>query len=337
MAINYEGYWYSQKEAYLEALKYVKGRMEGTLTSFKTPFAKLNDAGVDGLEWNSLVVLAGRPGSGKTLTKDQIVRNSSICNPGTVMRVLEFQMEMVARTSKVREFSSVLGKTYKNICSAGGHTLTSEEFEKLKDHSKKAIGIDKHPVDIIEKSVTVETFKKIVEEYMDKYAVVAEDGTKTYTKTLITADHSILFQQGSNERSKTEMLYNLGEACTELKRKYPIIILMLSQLGRDIERPERNEDGKYGNYILDTDIFGGDALLQHADMLVGMNCPAKKFINYYGPERYIIDDDSVLIWHFLKCRSGDTRMSFMRAAFDKMEVQEMLNPPGRQTTLNTSV
>jgi hypothetical protein len=30
--------------------------------------------------------------------------------------------------------------------------------------------------------------------------------------------------------------------------------------------------------------------------------------------------------HFLKCRNGDTRMSFFRAAFRTMEIKEMETP-----------
>jgi replicative DNA helicase len=37
---------------------------------------KFNDATTDGLEWNTLTVMGGRPGSGKTLIKDQIIRES---------------------------------------------------------------------------------------------------------------------------------------------------------------------------------------------------------------------------------------------------------------------
>lgn len=125
------------------------------------------------------------------------------------------------------------------------------------------------------------------------------------------------------------MLYDLGETMTALKRRYPIAFVVLSQLGRHVESPERNENGKYGNYVLETDIFGGDALMQHADMVIGINRPAMKFIEYYGPDRYAIADDSVLVFHFLKCRSGDTRMSFFKAEFDKMQVSEM-NTPGVQ-------
>ena len=108
---------------------------------------------------------------------------------------------------------------------------------------------------------------------------------------------------------------------------------MLTQLGRGTETPERNENGKYGNYILETDILGGDALFQHADLCIGVNRPAMKFIEYYGPERYIIADENTLVFHFLKTRTGDTRMSFFKAEFAKMSISEMPTPQTQQKRL----
>jgi len=32
----------------------------------------------------------------------------------------------------------------------------------------------------------------------------------------------------------------------------------LSQLNRNIDNPERAEEGKYGNYVLESDIFGAE-------------------------------------------------------------------------------
>ena len=333
-AINYKNQWSSQKAAYQEALKYVYGRQQGNITSFRTPWAKMNEAGVNGLEWHSLTVIAGRPGSGKTLTKDQIVREAYNNNKGQTMRFLEFQLEMVARASKVREFCAILGKPYKYVCSADQKDrLAKEDLNRLHEYSKEATGINRYPVDIVENPCTVDTFIKIVEAYMEEHAQEI-DGKKVYVNTVITADHSYLFKKAKGQ-SKTDMLYALGEALTLLKRKFPIAFIVLSQLGRNIESPERNENGKYGNYILDTDILGGDALLQHADMLIGLNRPAIKFIDYYGPDRYIIADDTVLVWHFLKCRSGDTRMSFMKAEFDKMCVVETGTPGVQQKKVST--
>lgn len=328
--------WKSQRTGYIEALQYLKGRKEGKIRSLRTPWEKVNEAGVDGFEWHSMVVIAGRPGTGKTLIKDQLVREAFKINKGENMRVLEFQFEMLARVSKVREFSAVLGQSYKYVCSAGGDkTLSNDDLAKCHAYSKTRVD---NPVDIVEKPCTVDQWKKTIRKYFELHSTKDPvSGKKLYQKTLITVDHSYLFKQAPNERSKTDMLYNLGEAATEIKREFPAIIIILSQLGRDTDRPERNEDGKYGNYILSSDVFGGDALIQNADLVFGVNRPAQRFIKYYGVEKFVIADESVLVFHFLKVRNGDTRMSFMRAEFDKMAVSEMPTPPTQQRKLPSNI
>jgi RecA/RadA recombinase len=325
--------WKSQMRGFEESLEYLDGRMQGTIKSLRTPWPKVNDATTDGLEWNSMTTIAGRPGSGKTLIKDMIVRNVFDLNPGEDFRVLEFQLEMVARVSAIREYSSILGKSYKYLCSADTKLgkLSPADYQACIDYARKRV---KYPIDIVEEPPTVLEFIDIVREYMEFHSFILDRERqgkivpcKTYKKTLITLDHSMLPKKGENEKTKTDMLYNLGEAITLLKRQYPIAFIILSQLGRGVDLPERSEQGKYGNYILESDVFGGDALVQHTDTLIGLNRPAKQKIRYYGPDRYMIADETVLVMHFLKCRNGDNRMSFFKTMFEKMQVVEMDTPP----------
>jgi len=309
--------WKSQKEGLKESLDYLKGRKEGVITSIKTPWSKFNDATTDGLEWNTLTVVAGRPGSGKTLIKDQIIREAFVLNPNEVFNVLEFQLEMLARMSAVREYSAVLSKSYKYLCSADGE-LSEEDLQRCYEYAKKKVNL---PIDIVEDAVTAEEFKTVIEAYMEEKKVLGK-----YVKTIITLDHSILLKKKHGQQ-RLDALAELGDVLTDLKRKYPILFIILSQLNRNIDNPERNEDGKYGNYVLDSDIFGGDAMLQHADTVIGINRPAKQKIRFYGPDKFIIEDETVLVMHFLKCRNGDTRMSFFKAEFNKMRITESETPP----------
>jgi replicative DNA helicase len=336
--------WVSSRHGYREALEYLDGRRKGLITSYKTPWPKANDAGVDGLEWHSTIVIGGRPGAGKTLIKNQIIREGFKLNPGQGIRVLEFNFEMAARVTAIREFSAVLGKSYKQLCSADKDMgpLKDAELQQLVTHSKKQV---EYPVDVIEKKKTVRQMDGIIRDYMNTHSstenyTYADEKTgkdipatrTVYTPTIITIDHSILV--GREERqSFLDMLYSLGETITDLKREFPIIFIVLSQLGRQVENPERSEDGKYANYILESDLFGGDALYQHADMCICINRPAKRFIKFFGPQLFIIDDDKVLVWHFLKVRNGDPRMSFFRAKYETMEVVEMPTPGTKK--LNT--
>ena len=309
--------WNGQYTAFNEALKYMLDRQSGKEKSIQTPWAKFNDAVTDGLEWNTLTVIGGRPGSGKTLIKDQIIRESFVRNPEENYRVLEFQFEMVGRTSALREFSSITGKTYKELCSAGT-ILESSTFNRCHEYSKERI---KYPVDIVSTPMTVNQMRETVDKYMEEHKG---------QKTIITLDHSILVKRAPYQNNRLDMLFELGEFFTQTKREYPCMFICLSQLNRNIDNPDRAIDGKYGNYVLESDIFGSDAMLQHADTLIGINRPAKQKIKFYGPDRYIIQDDKTLVLHFLKARNGDTRMSFFKAKFEKMEIEEMDTPPQQE-------
>lgn len=319
--------WKSSKLAYQEALDYMDGRRTGRITSIKTPWPKFNDAIADGIEWNSTTIIAARPATGKTLIKDQIVREAFTLNPNQNFRVLDFSLEMVGRVSAMRSFSAFIGRAYKYLCSAD-QIVSQEDMAKCYDFAREMV---KLPIDIIDETCTVLEFRQTIAEYMDAYSVQKVDANgksyREYTKTIITLDHSLLLRKASFEKDDREMLFSLGSALTDLKRKYPIAFIILSQLNRDIDRPERNENGKYGNYILESDIYGSDALLQHADTVVGVNRPAKQKIKYYGVDRHIIDNINVLVFHFIKARNGDARMSFMKAEFEKMMVSEMETPP----------
>ena len=309
--------WDGQYHAFNEALKYMLARQSGTEKSVQTPWPKFNDAITDGLEWNTLTVIGGRPGSGKTLIKDQIIRESFILNPAEDFRVLEFSFEMVGRTTALREFSSITGKTYKELCSAGT-ILDQETFKKCHAYSKNRI---KSPVDQITTPMTVNQMRDQVDMYMTQHKG---------KKTIITLDHSILVKRAPYQNNRLDMLFELGEFFTQCKRDYPCLFICLSQLNRNIDNPDRAQNGKYGNYVLESDIFGSDAMLQHADTLIGINRPAKQKIREYGPDRFIIEDDKTLVLHFLKARNGDTRMSFFKAAFERMEIHEMDTPPQEQ-------
>ena len=305
--------WIGQYAAFNDALKYMLKRSTGEEKSIYTPWPKFNDATTDGLEWNTLTVIGGRPGSGKTLIKDQIIRESFTLNPNDDFRVLEFQLEMVGRTSALREFSSITGKTYKELCSAGS-TLTQDVLNNCHQYAKERV---KYPVDIISTPMTVNQMRDQVDMYMNLHKG---------KKTIITLDHTMLVKRAPYQSNSLDMLFELGEFFTQTKRDYPCLFIALSQLNRNIDNPERAQQGKYGNFILESDIFGSDAMLQHADTLIGINRPAKQKIKFYGPDRYIIEDDRTLVLHFLKARNGDTRMSFFKAMFEKMEIAEMKTP-----------
>ena len=315
--------------------------MHGKIRSLETPWPKFNDAGTNGLEWGSTTIIGARPGNGKTLICDQIIREGFKRNPAENFSVLSFQLEMPAKNSAIREFSAILGRSYKYLCSADG-TLSKENYDLCLAHAKEAV---KYPVNIVEKSPTVQEFTSIIHQYMEHHAMmenvteetilgdttsIKEIYKKVYKNTIISLDHTILMKKGKGEDTLS-MLYALGEALTMLKRMYPIVFIVLSQLNRDIEKPERCENGKYSNGVISSDFFGADAMLMHADIQIGLTIPGKRKIRFYSTEKYIIENEHIIAAHFIKCRNGDTRTSFFKAEFDKMQIVEMTTPPQQKS------
>lgn len=299
-------------EAYQSALDYMQRRRVGELKSLKTPWEKLNQATMNGLEWNTIVVVGGRPGSGKTLFTNLITREAHRCNPNESFIVLDFQFEMLARNTALREFAATTGKSVKQLSSTYD-PLEEAEMRAVFNYVQK--NKDK-PIYIVEKAGTVADIRRVIELALTKHG----------KPMIVTIDHSVLVQKGSTEKDTFETLHNLSKMMTDMKR-HKIIFIVLTQLNRDVESIERQKPGTYGNYLFDSDIYGGDALLQHADLVIGINRPSKYNLPVYGPHKYIVDRE-LLAMHVLKNRNGDAPMiMFFKEDYRHMIIHEREEPP----------
>ena len=314
----------SEREAIRKAIKKIKARRKGELKSLKSAWPKFNDAFCDGLEWRTITIVGARPGTGKTLFMEQLISDIIENNTDQDFRVLKFQMEMVDETSGVRKLSLNTGSDYNTLMSKGGVLVDEKVYYKCVEYYNKSN--EKDFINVVYDACTVDEMCATIHYEMEKYK--KPDGT--YTNMLIGIDHSALFRVGKGQKDKFEMLNSLGEALTMMKKRYPVAFLVLSQLNRNIDAPERSRDGEYGNYVLDSDIYGSDALLQHADVVMGINKPSIRKIRQYGPERFIISDEDTLVFHFLKSRNGTTRISFFKLDRTTMRIVEM-DTPGQAT------
>lgn len=332
--------WRNKIEVYNAGLKYVSDRKTGKVKSLKCKSFKLNDASCDGFEFGTAWCFAARPGGGKSLLKEQLIEEFFQINTDMNFRALDWDLEMPAIQTAIRKFSSVLGKSYKYLCSAEADEFNQKMTKKEFDELRKYVALKKNfkgqminePFDVIEEAPTVKQFEQTCIKYMEDHAtggVEMKDGVevpvKIYTQTVITLDHArLILKEG---KSELDMLYELSPAIIRLKKKFPIIFIIFNHLNREVTKADRCDNGKIANYIVDNDILGADALNQCCDLLIAMDRPFKRKIQYYGPERYIVNDPYILIFHFLKVRNGDTRISFFKGEFDKMRIVEEETPP----------
>lgn len=308
-------------EAYAQAMDYAEKRRTGEIRSIKTPWPKFNEISMNGLEWNSLTVIAGRPGSGKTLIGSMIAREAFKLNPEQAedFCVVDFQFEMLARSIALREISGQTGINVRRLTSVAGQ-VTDEDLKSAYDYCREN---KFREIYTWEKPLTVEKMReKIFQFYESKEK-----------KMIVTIDHSLLLRKSASEKENKDILYNLGYMLAETRRQLPIIFIALSQLNREIETVERVRNASIGNFVKDSDVFGADALLQFTDILIGINRPAKYGITLYGPpmpfhedERYrkgIPVDINSLAVHFLKVRSGEPCLTMFQADFAKSRIIQL--------------
>jgi len=311
----------SERSSLEKGLIKMKARREGKIPALKTAWVKFNDAFCDGLEWRTITVVGARPGTGKTLFMEQIISDIIEKNSEQEFRVLKFQMEMVDETSAIRKFSLVTGSDYNTLMSKDNKLVDKNVFDKCVEYYKESENND--IINVIYDVCTINEMCSTIHYEFERHK--KEDGT--YNNMLVAIDHAALFKNDVGQRDKFDMLGALGEALTFMKKKYPVAFIVLSQLNRNIDDQKRQIEGTYGNYILDSDIYGSDALLQHADVVIGINKPFLRRLKKYGSEKFLLEDPEILVFHFLKSRNGQTRISFFKLDRTTMRIIEIPNPP----------
>jgi len=291
------------KDAARQELKYIKGRLDGHIKSLKTPWSSFNKAGMDGVEWGSIITIAGMSGSGKTAILNELETGLFQLNPNEKFAVLSFNFEMVARRLVGRKISKGLNKTVKQLYSADliqkERNMTAEEYAKAVDYTKQIIDA---PVWYVDIPGTVQEIKNTIEHFAMQMPENLDRGI------LVTLDHSILVKK-LGEQNQLETLYELAAMFNEMKKKIKSSYVIVSQLNRNIENVERIQN-KNLHYPQKSDVFGADALYQYSDVFMITHRPEMLNIKTYG--QLDLPVEGLIYWHYIKTRDGDPFVGKMR-------------------------
>lgn len=310
--------WKKYTDIMQQGLDYIQSRAKGEIKSLKTQWAGFNSIGLNGIEWQSLYVIAARPGVGKTLIAASLTRELQNLNKDQDFAVLHFQFEMLGRNLALRELSSANRLNIRYLQSAGDDgmpPMTAADFKKLQDYT----ATQTHRQDyVIDSPMTVLEMKKAIYDF---YREVRKP-------FVITLDHTLLVKQSGGETNRQVTLQNLATMMTEMKNALPVTFIVLTQLNREIDDPERQKPGNLSNYPTEADVYGSDFLHQCADVMIAYNRPAKYNLSLYGPQRFLLTphDKYLLAMHVLKNRFGETGIQWYKAEYALMTIVETDTP-----------
>lgn len=296
--------------------KYINKRRNGEIKSLLTPWPSLNDAGINGLEWGSMLTIGARPGAGKTMIVSQILREARRLNPNQKFNILEFQFEMGDEQYAARQFAGEMAQDYGVILSTKKQ-LDEFTLKNINKYIEDCKEMESHGLarEVISESLTHTDMQEAIEEaYVDGGS----------NPMIVTIDHSWLIKKRLDEKEKIATLYNTTEMLMKLKNKIPIIVIMITQLNRSIDEASRKTPGTIANYPTSGDIFGGDALMQGSDMVIALSRPYKADVKVYGPYAYQVESEDVFM-HLLKIRNGndDNKMIFLKMDGQRQQMVEV--------------
>lgn len=279
----------SYRQAASEERTYLRGRISGDIKSMITPWKSLNRAGIEGLEWGTVNLLGAMSGVGKTAIINELVFSCHELNPEQEISVLFFTPEMAARRLISRMVSRELHMPVKDIYKGDEDLIKKVETEILPKYKDRDI-------QYVEYVHTVETIVEIIKTFCKQ---------RIGKNCLIIYDHSLLIKKEPGE-SERATLVALGTQLLSLKKQFPESqYIVLSQLNRDIERPERIRD-KMLHYPKKSDIFGSDGFWHASDIAMVLHNPSALNITQYGPHKY--PTGGYLFAHLLKVREGKPGM-----------------------------
>lgn len=299
-----------------EALTYIDGRREGTITSLKTGLSKLDKNLLDGVEWNKIFSIAGMSGSGKSTIVEMLKRNFCYHND-TPFKILSFEFEMSAAEQVSRNISGRMQKSTKWLFSGEEEKLKDDDIEEIR---RIAGQLKDFPIYSVERVGSVDEIIATIKHFAKIHELKAKN-----EGLVVTIDH-VLLTKGKQGEGEKEIIDDLFHQIMELKKVFieigiKVIFIMLSQLNRNIEQVERRSNVSL-HYPAQSDLFGASSIFQCSDYVLVSHKPANLELQSYGPPREGFPKglpiknpknpaQCMIYWHLIKHRSGEPKIMMM--------------------------
>lgn len=193
--------------------------------------------------------------------------------------VLSFQFEMLGVDELARDVSAKTKKSIKEIYSAGS-ILDDPTLRVIED---KLNEMKKYNISIVDNPGTVSNIKDTILYYCSQNRLAERK-----RNLVVHLDHTLLVKAEDKEDEKTtiDRLYHTLIALKKYLSSIGIkvIFVIISQLNRNIETPERIMNSKL-HYPNKNDLFGASSAYYSSDYVIIIHRPAQVdgLGNWYGP------------------------------------------------------
>ena len=273
-----------------EIITYIDDRRKGVSKSLRTRWSKFNRQCMGGIEPNTIYVIGGISGSGKSSFVNSLETDLFDCNPHQDFVILSFSFEMLSSRQVGRKLSYRLSKTTSELYSASNkddnYKVSDDEFDKV---SKAAEEIKKYPIYYVEFPGTVDEIKSTI----IKFATLPEIKGKWI---VIILDHTLLTRTNGSENERITLV-NLQKMFMEIKKYGRNTIIEITQLNRELEDKDRLTNPNL-HFPMRRDIQSSDAIFQSADYVIVLHRPEVLGITAYGINNEPVKN--MIYMHFLK-------------------------------------
>ena len=271
-----------------EAITYIAGRRDHSITSLKTRWNKFNRQCMGGIEPNTVYTIAGISGSGKSSMANELTTDIVDLNPQENIIILNFSLEMVGFRQVGRTLSNKLRKTTSTLYSSE-KDLDDETFRKVIAVSNQ---LKEYPIYFVDSPTTPTQVKDIIYGFYEQYV------KNTNKHFIIIYDNALLTKQVG---SIIETISELERVFIQAKKLPLTSIIQLAQMNRNIEAPERINN-PLSHYPIRSDLSSSDAIFQASDYVLVIHRPEILGIQEYGPNH--LPTENKVYLHILKNRDA---------------------------------
>lgn len=284
------------------SLDEIERRKKGEKFGLTTRWNKLNSQVGGGIQKSMQYIIAGRPGSGKSAFANLLIFDLFDLNPDTKLKVLYFNFEMPSYRQLFRVFSKGTGLSVNKLLSVD-EAISDSHFSRIKELKNK---VSKYPIFFFDVPLSIKQIGQKTLEFQEK---------NPDDHLVLIFDHSRLIKR-DNESNEMTRLSNFSKQCMYLKKMISCTTIILSQLNRNIEQPNR-ASSKYKPML--SDIFGADSIAQDADTIFMIHRPELYDVkNYLG-----FNAKNLIALHIEKNRDGAIGMVPMQHELSINKIEEI--------------